>query len=191
MRGKVIIAVFGMIFLLMSITYAGILNYYGKIEGMAEVRGPIFYAGGHAEGVYYNLFINTPPIKEEVISLSNGNRIVFKTEPLGVNGFYKARFDIHIWAKTSNPNSILQFKVFRIDSNQIEHEICTPAPISVGATERFTHYHTNCTSEGEISMSPDDSFGLEIHGVGGSTEYWIMTGHEYAEGYTRIEVSKA
>jgi len=190
-RGKLIIAMFGMIFLLMSITYAGILNYYGKVEGIAKVKGPVFYADGQIGGVYYNLLINTPPTEEKIINFSDGNRIVFKTEPLGVDGFYKARFDLHLWVKTNKSGNFLQFKVIRIDSNLIEHEICTPDTISVGATSRFTHYHTNCSSEGEILMNPNDSFGLEIHGVGTDTEYWIMTGRKYTKGYTRIEVSKA
>ncbi len=186
------LVIFGIVFLLMiSIASAGFLTYYGKVEGIANVKGPIFYANGHVKEAYYDLFINTPPTEEEIINFSDGNRIVFKTEPLGVNGFYKARFDLHLWAKTNKSGNFLQFKVIRIDSDLIEHEICTPAPISVGATERFTHYYTNCTSKGEIPMSPNDSFGLEIHGVGTDTEYWIMTGHNYTKGYTRIEVDKA
>jgi hypothetical protein len=35
----------GIAFLLVvSIAYAGVLNYYGKIVGTANVQGPIFYA---------------------------------------------------------------------------------------------------------------------------------------------------
>ena len=181
MRGKVIIAVFGMIFLLMSITYAGILNYYGKIEGMAEVGGPVFYAAPEK-----TLLINEEPGSFPCYDIKDGESLIFwTTEDLGGIDFdYIPKADLYVRAKVNNPSPPKPLKLTfgYSDISGIMHEICF-STVNINSTE-LGNYHTTCS--GSSTLSNVTGFYYKIEGAGSqSIEYEICTKN------TRIEVSKA
>ena len=177
--------------LLIGIVSAGLLDYFGQITGTVEVDGPVFYLDGHSGGAYYNLLVNEIPSEEEVY-LYDGNRLLFITEPLEVEDFYQANFDIHIWAKTNNSGNIMQFQVVRIKPNLEEEIICVPPAIEPSSSG-FYRKETSCSSPNTISLNPEDRIGLIISGAGIDSEYWIRPGHKYTQdknpAYDRIEIS--
>ncbi len=178
--------------LVIGIVSAGFLNFFGKITGSVVVEGPVFYLDGYWGGVYYNLFTNEIPEDEEEVYLYDGNRLLFITEPLGVDNFYQANFDIHIWAKTNNSGNLLQFQVVRIKPELEEEVICVPPAIEPSSSG-FYRKETSCSSPDTISLNPEDRIGLIIMGAGIDSEYWIRPGHKYTQdgnpAYDRIEVS--
>jgi len=181
--GSIIVSIF-----LIGIVAASFLTYFGKITGSVEVSAPVFYLDGQWGEAYYNLFIDEIPNEAEV-NLENGHRILFVTEPLDVENFYQTRFDIKIWAKTNTEGNILQFQVVRIKTNLEEEIICVPPSIEPNSGTSFTKRETYCESGGEITLNPEDRIGLIIMGAGLDSEYWISTGKDYTDGYSRIEVT--
>ena len=177
--------------LLIGVISASLLTYFGKITGSVEVKGPVFYLDGNWGGAYYNLFINEIPEDELEVHLSDGNRLLFITDPLDVENFYQARFDIKVWAKTNIEGKILQFQVVRIKSGLEEEIICVPSSVTLTNIENFVKKETSCLSSGEINLNPEDRIGLIIAGAEIDSEYWISTGEEYTDGYSKIEVSAA
>ena len=183
--------------LLVGIVSAGLLDYFGRISGSVEVRGPVFYLDGNIGGAYHRLLINEEPKVKEIVNWSDGHRVVFETEPLGINYFYKANFSIHIWAKVNdseNNNELIQLNVVKINESEIEEEICGPMSVNLSKNyNQFKERKISCLSNGEISMNPKDKFGLRIQGTSENetVKYWISTGKNYTQGYSRIEVSAA
>ena len=180
----IIISVF-----LIGIVSAGLIDYFGRITGEVTVEEPVFYLNGHWAEAYYDLFVNEIPSSEEEVHFSDGNRILFISEPLEVDNFYQARFDIIMWAKTNNSGNIMQFQVVRINPNLDEEIICVPDSVILTNTLNYVKKTTFCPSSGEISLNPDDRIGLIISGAGITSEYWIRTGENDAGDYSRIEVT--
>ena len=188
--------------LLVGIVTAGLVPWLSNIvTGSVTVEGPVFYLDGQiADGVYHKLLVNEIPKKQIEINWSDGERIVFKTEPLNINEFYKANFEIHIWAKVNdseNNNELIQLNVVKINESGIEEEIC--GPMSVNLSKYYNQFREReifCSSNDEISMNPKDKFGLRIQGTSENetVKYWISTGKGYGpdeDRYSRIEVSAA
>ncbi len=183
--------------LLIGVVSAGLLDYFGKITGSVEVEGPVFYLDGQIDdGVYHKLLTNEIPNPEDEIEInwSDGHRIVFRTEPLNVDGFYKAKFDIHIWIKTNNASgNLIQLNMMRINEDKTEDIICTNSELINSSIK--THKEISCTSDGEILMKLEDRFGLEIKGLETSESdiFWMSPGAKYTSGgnpvYNRIEIS--
>ena len=198
---KKTLAIIGVItVLLIGIVSAGLLDYFGRISGSVTVEGPVFYLDGNIGGVYHKLLVNEIPKEEIEINWSDGERIVFKTEPLNINEFYKANFEIHIWAKVNdseNNNELIQLNVVKINESGIEEEIC--GPMSVNLSKYYNQFREReifCSSNDEISMNPKDKFGLRIQGTSENetVKYWISTGKGYGpnkDRYSRIEVTAA
>lgn len=198
-KGSLVLVVVNLIVivLLVSVVSAILVPFLSnKVTGETIVSGPIFYLDGSSvpippgdpESVYRNLSLNMPPEEENETYIFDGNRIVFLSEELGIESFYHSGFTIVFWAKTNEAGNILQFEVVKIDSNLEETIICVPFAVEIGAIEIFTRYETSCVSEGEIELEPEDRFGLVVFGVGGDSEYWIKTGHEFTDGYSRMEI---
>ena len=76
---------FGIVFLLViSIAYAGVLEYYGKIIGTANVQGPIFYADlGNNSATVGKLLLNTKPTSTYTTNFVDASSIIFWSENLG------------------------------------------------------------------------------------------------------------
>ena len=62
---------------------------------------------------------------------------------------------------------------------------------STSHINKFWERNTNCSSSSSITLNSEDRIGLEISGAGGTSEYWIRTGHKYTHGYSRVEVTAA
>lgn len=191
MKTKIIASVFLGI-LLIGIMSASFLIYFGKITGSVEITGPVFYLDGEHEdgGVYHKLYVNEIPSQEEIY-FWDGHRLVFKTESLGVDEFYPINLQGIIWMKTNNSGNTVQARFIKLNELNYEQTICDVInPITIGATDNFWKYEFSCSSTGEIDLSSYNRLGLEIWGNGNETQdYWISTGKEYTNGYSRIEVS--
>lgn len=189
MKRKIAMLIFGI--LLIGIVSASLLTYFGKITGSVEVKAPVFYLdGNHTEGgVYHKLYIDIIP-PEEIIYIWDGQRIIFKTNDLEVDNFYSANFNVKVWMKTNNSGNTVQARFIKLNSQNHEETICDVTnPIEIGATSDFGKYKFSCSSSGKIDLIQYDRIGLELRGNGNSSqEYWISTGHQYTDGYSRIEV---
>lgn len=191
MNKKILSALLGI--LLIGIVTAGLISYFGKITGSVEIEGPTFYLDGvHGDGdVWHKLYINELPDKEDIY-FWDGNRIVFKTESLGVDNFYKAEFNATIYIKSNNSGNTIQARFIKLNEKNHDKTICNvnePITIKKGTIRDETF---SCSSTGEIDLSEYDRIGLELRGNGNeSQEYWIRVGHELTHGASRIEVTSA
>lgn len=182
-----------MFILLFGTVSAGLVPYLSNmVTGTVDIKGPVFYLDGYWEGAYYNLFINEIPEDEKEVYLYDGNRILFISEPLGIEDFYKVKFDIHIWAKTNESGNLMQFQIVKLKPSLEETIICVPSTINITSSfEQFEERTTSCSSPDTISLNPEDRIGVVISGADIDSEYWIMTGKEVDNDYSRVEVSKA
>ena len=184
--------------LLIGIVSASFLTYFGRITGSVTVEGPTFYLDGSvvpeeggADIVYRNLIINENPEEEDDTYFFDGHRLIFMSEPLGIEYFYEAEFNIKVWIKTNNQSNIAQYRILKIRDDLSTQTICEPEDVIEfdGHYDSFREKPLSCESNGEINLEPEDRIGLEITGSGGISEYWVRTGRDYANGYTRIEVT--
>ncbi len=190
MKRKIATLILGI--LLIGIVSASFLTYFGRIEGSVTVEGPVFYLDGeHSDGgVYHKLYVNEEPL-EENIYFWDGHRLVFKTEGLDVNEFYRTMFTMKVWMKTNNSGNTIQARVVKLNSENNEITICEVTdPVSIGATSSFTKYTFSCESNTEIDLENYERIGLELRGNGDENqEYWISVGKDRTDGISRIEVS--
>jgi len=197
MKKKTIVASVLLGVLLIGIVTAGLVPYLSNmVSGEVTVEGPVFYLDGSSiplsenpEVIYRGITINTPPTEENITYLFDGQRYLFMSEPLGVDYFYPANFEVIIWSKTNNSGNILQFNIVKVKQDLSEELICSAGTIEPNSGPSFTKRTTNCNSDGEISLNPEDRIGLIITGAGIDSEYWISTGENYTDGYSRIEVT--
>jgi hypothetical protein len=179
-------AIIGIAFLLVvSIAYAGVLSYYGKIIGSVNVQPPIFYADSTSfstGGVYYKMKINKVGIG--TVSLQDGNRILFVTDSLGITSWYPAKWIVKIKVYSPSTNGGLStIRIKKVSQNLLDEDtICEWKAISLA--QGNNSIQENCTT-GQIPFTSTDRFGLEITGAGGLT-YTI-----YTDGSTKVEVSPA
>jgi hypothetical protein len=181
------LVIFGIVFLLViSIAYAGVLNYYGKIIGTANVLPPTFYATSNSiSSNLYTLQINQKPGSEGTITVTDGNSVYFMTEPLGINSFYKGKWHFYIKGKSNSGGSTklsLEFYVPDGANYWVQKtKICEPIILSIETDAKvYDIVNENCY---QVSLSPSDRF---IWKITGPVDISITT-----NGDTRIEVSKA
>jgi hypothetical protein len=162
--------------LVVSLAYAGVLNYYGKIVGNVNVQGPIFYASTNCSDSVCKLYINSLP-SEYSGELTKGY-VYFKSEPLGVDNWYKARWKIFLKLKGTTDNQKVDYDL-RLRNSEYK-TICSS----------FITISTS-VSETSISCNSDKIEGL-------TSQYYLelkLTSENnfviYADGSTRIEVNKA
>jgi hypothetical protein len=179
------LAMIGIAFLLfVSIAYAGVLEYYGKIVGNVNVQPPTFYADSsplQTGGVYYKMKINE--VGSGTVSLQDGNRVLFVTDSLGITSWYPAKWIVKIKVYSpSTDGGLSTIRIKKVRQNLLaEDTICEWEAIPL--TQGNNSIQENCTT-GQISFTSTDRFGLEIVGGGGLT-YTI-----YTDGLTRVEVTK-
>jgi hypothetical protein len=177
------ISVIGIMFLLMiSIASASVLDYYGKIEGTANVQPPVFYASPNSiGGVYYQLLINTIPPTGE-LTLTDGNVIIFASDSLNVDSWYPAYWTTSINVGTNAINNTLTIQLWILDQNYgWKGELCSNV-ITLDSTDYKT-YSVTCHLD-SLSLDPTDRLGLRIGGGGVYSSYTIKV-----DGTTRVEVS--
>jgi hypothetical protein len=178
------LVMFGVTFLLVaSIAYAGVLNYYGKIVGIANVKGPTFYASSNSiGGAYYRFLINTLPTSGE-LTLTDGNVIIFASDSLNVNSWYPAYWSISINVSTNAVNNTLTIQLWILDQNYgWKRELCSNV-VTLDSINYKT-YSVTCRLD-SLSLDPTDRLGLRIGGGGVNSSYTIKV-----DG-TKVEVSSA
>jgi hypothetical protein len=170
--------IFGIVFLLViSIAYAGVLNYYGKIEGIANVQPPLFITDySNISSGWKRLNINTFPEAIGEVSFTDTNAFVFHTDALGITSFYPAHWKFHVTAKVNSPPQTLYLELWEVDPNggSIKSKKCE-ANVTLDSTDYKT-YTATCTL-GEISLNPSYGLGYRLMGAGGpSVIYTIEVG---------------
>lgn len=189
-----------LVILLVGGVSGGVLEWFGVISGEVVVSGPRFYLDGtiipiepHTDNLAYRyLSVNNVPEEENVTHLFNGDRLIYVSEPLGINYFYDSLFNINIRVKTNEKGNLLQLRVIKIDDDMVETEICEPGnPLNISSWYGdFRIRDISCLSNGEIMLNPTDRIALEVRGIGGTAEYWIKTASKSSStGYSRIEVT--
>ena len=174
--------------LVISLAYAGVLSYYGKIVGTASIQPPIFYADSTSlGGVYYKMKINEAGTGS--VTLQDGGRILFVTDPLGISSWYPTKWNVYIKVFTPDTGGGLSaIRIKKVSQNFLtEYTICEWTGISLKSGENSIQ--NTCTPE-QVNFDTTERLGLEIVGAGTLT-YTIFT-----DGSTRIlfevlkEVSK-
>ena len=179
---------------MVSIASARVLDYYGKVEGQAEVKGPTFYASNEniTGTLYYKkLLINQPPSTSGEVSFIDGLLQSFGSSSLNVDSFYRPKFDFYVNAKISDatiPRPLI-LRVYIWDpstTNIIQPAICE-VMVNITSTS-YNSYTATCSGTSPLSLDPNYGFLWEIKGGAGlaSITYSINL-----DGYTRFEVSPA
>lgn len=112
----------GIVFLVfVSFAYAGVLEYYGKIVGNANVEGPIFYAD-FSQG---KLLINVLPSESNRTSFNGSNSFFIYTDDITTTNFsYKVKcvFSVKAWSNQDNQ----KLKLYcRYHNNESWVDICS------------------------------------------------------------------
>jgi len=185
------ISVIGIMFLLMiSIASASVLDYYGKIEGSAEVSGPTFYASNEniTGTLYKKLLINQLPFTSGEVSFIDGLSQSFGSDSLNVDSFYRPKFNFYVETKvddTGEPRPlILKVSIWNPSTKDTIGSICE----SILNISSLANYTATCSGSSPLSLNPSYGFLWEIKGGTGlaSITYTI-----YLNGNTRFEVSPA
>ena len=185
-----------LVVMLIGIASAGVLDYFGKISGEVVVSGPVFYATGeHIEGdiptVIYGMSTNEIPDVDVITNLTNGYTMILTTDSLGVEYFYKPRFDMNIKAKSNNgiEGNDLFLEVWVLDEDyKYEYRICE-TKINIKAVSSFTNYDAYCKGDDELFLEETDRFGLKISGSGGDALYFIRAGFYDPDKMTHMRVT--
>jgi hypothetical protein len=177
---------FGIAFLLVvSIAYAAVLNYYGKVVGTANVQPPIFYADfTNMPTGWKRLNINTPPSLTGEVSISDGNSFAFHTNALGITSFYAANWNFFVKAKVDSPPKNLIVELWRINPSDgtLISKLCEKT-ISITSTE-YSIYSETC-APGSFTLSSSDGLAYVIRGTAPPAVTYTIN----VDGNTRIEVS--
>jgi hypothetical protein len=181
---KEVIVIFGLtLFLLVvSIAYAGVLNYYGKIFGSVNIQPPVFIADfSDMSSGWKRLNINTYPEEVGEISISDGGSFVFHTEALGITSFYPTHWKFHVKAKVNDPPKTLYLELWEVNpvNGEILNKICETS-VSIISTD-YMDYIAVCTTN-DISLSQSNALGYRLMGTGGpSVSYTIQVGKKECE----------
>jgi hypothetical protein len=174
-------AIIGIAFLLVvSIAYAGVLNYYGKIVGNVNVQGPIFYADFSQN----KLLINAKPSQSSQVSFSDSNsKFIFSDDIGGVNFSYQIKCEFSTKAWSDSENQILRLYCRYYDTSW--HDLCY---IDVTVSQIPNVITTSCNSS-LTSITNVHRFGYKFEGQSvGDVTYYIESN---SDGDTRFQVSKA
>jgi hypothetical protein len=175
---------FGIVFLLViSIAYAGVLNYYGKIVGTANVQPPVFIADySDMSSGWKRLNINAFPETIGEVSFTDSYAFVFHTGALGITSFYPANWTFYVKAKVDSlPAKTLYLELWEVNPNDgsLIDRKCE-VPVTLDSTDYKT-YTATCTL-GEISLDPSHGLGYRLMGAGGpSVNYTIKVGERICE----------
>jgi len=176
---------FGIAFLLViSIASAGVLNYYGKIIGTANVQGPIFYADLTANGeTVGKLLLNTKPSATYTTTFKDGAGVLFRSDNLGgidFNYIPKCEFSIKV---RSTENSRVYLICEYYDMSGSTHTICQT---SISTSTIAGTKTASCS--GTSTLSSVKYIVYEIKGdIGFSGSYTVETN---PEGETKLQLNK-
>jgi hypothetical protein len=179
---------------MISIASASVLDYYGKIEGSANVKGPTFYVSNEniTGTLYKKLLINQPPTEEGEVSFIDAQSQSFGSNSLNVDSFYKPKFNFSVNVKVndaSEPRPLI-LRVYIWDpsttKNIIQPDICE-VMVNITSTS-YTSYTATCSGTSPLSLYPNYGFLWEIKGGAGLTD---ITYTINLDNTTKFEVSPA
>lgn len=175
---------------LIGITGASLVSFFSNtIYGNVQVDGPVFYL--QDDGSDKVLLLNEIPTSGREILFSEGDKILFVSDSLGLDEFYDAEFEIHVWARSkNNTGNYLHFRILKD-----EEEICS-ADSSTLTPSNFGERTASCYSEEGITWDTSDKISLEVSGVVAEnstiTDFEIRVGIPNSKDeYSRVEVNKA
>jgi len=177
---KEVIVIFGLtLFLLVvSIAYAGVLNYYGKIVGTANVQGPIFYADISTR----SLLLNQKPTTDNETNFTDGSNVVFCSDDLGGVDFnYIPKCEFYVKA-CSNVSSQIIVACYYNNMTNMTNKICEE---KVNTATNCQVLHTYCN--GTSTLSGVSHIIYEIKGADSTVAYYIQTN---SNGDTRLQINK-
>jgi hypothetical protein len=174
------LAMIGIAFLLVvSIAYAGVLSYYGKIVGNVNVQGPIFYADLTNEA----LILNRKPTNTTEVSFTDSSKKVFRSDNLGSITFnYVPRCDFSVKIY-SNSSSQVIVACYYNDYNDLTHKICET---TIDTTTTYQVLHNSCN--GTSVLTGVNYIIYEISGTGEENiTYYLETN---PNGDTKLQLNK-
>lgn len=176
--------------LLVGIVSAGLLDYFGKIEGSVEVKGPTFYLSAEhlvddGDTQYWALGINDYVSKGNTpVTFTGGKSKWFISPSLGVESFYATNYKIIFEAESTNESGKLDVGVYVVDG-EFPFAKHTPA-LCEKSIDVFNHkddYEINCPIP-ELSLDESERIAIILSDGANSITYSV-----YLKGESRIEVT--
>jgi len=170
------------------------LDVFQGILLTGEDRGEVPSEGGEGGGngglFLHRLLLNENPDSSGEVIINGGNRQLFASDAVGVDGFYPVTFDITIWAKSNTSGDEIGFRVLRMDEVFNEEVICNAGNVSVGAVSSFTKYIASCgTNVAIVNLTSTDIFVLETKSLADFEGFHIIsTGTERTNGMSRMQI---
>lgn len=193
MKKKIATLIVGI--LLMAIVSAGLIDYFGKIEGSVTVEGPTFYLDG--EHPFGNTQLWGLSINEEGTStttkpsFTGQNSKFFLSEPLGVESFYEADWDLTLSLRTKdNVSGQVDIEIYTIEGEDpylTKDNICTNSPsiiIPQLDDSDFHSYSITCEGNELTDMEESDMLVLRLSDGFNSIKYYTEL-----NGNSKIEVT--
>lgn len=188
MKKKIVVIGIIISVLLIGIVSASLLDFFGKITGSVEVKGPVFYASNEyplGGDTYFGLGINKYTLGNPV-SFIGPNPKLFVSEQLGIESFYAANYEISIEAESDNENGQIDAEIYFIEGDDPYNkklEVCsgsTTEPVHGKGTYKIT----TCQTGELINIDPEWRLVLRLTDGLNDINYNI-----YLMGNTKIEVS--
>ena len=171
MMKKLIIAIIGI--LIVSIGFAGVLQYYGKIIGNVNVQPPVFYVSTDCLGSVCKLYINSLP--GDYSGTVEKNSVYFDSQPLNVESWYRGEWKIVLKLKGTTENQRVDYYLRFANSDY--KSICN-GYISISTQEE--EVTISCKSN-SIELTSQHYLELFL----ASKSNFVV----YADGSTKIEVT--
>ncbi len=178
--------------LLIGIASAGLIDYFGRIEGSVEVEGPVFYLDGSQpiDG-YWGLAINNEGESRNPVYFTGSNSKFFITESLEVKSFYEANWDLTLLLRTENGVSgqvdVEIYTIEGVNPYLTKDNICTNSP-SIIIPERgdsnFYSYSITCEGNELTDMEESDMLVLRLSDGFNTIKYYTEL-----NGDSKIEVT--
>ncbi|MFH1521685.1 MAG: hypothetical protein ABIF18_01875 [archaeon] len=161
MKKIIVIGILGIV--LVSFVSAGLLDYFGKIEGSVEVSGPVFYLDGNKDldyDNYYTLKLSDNNIASAYPLLSGDEKIWFVSDILGIDNFYDEEYDITLKLKSVNGDVNLTGSIsaelwIGDEDNYRKEKICE-TPILIGISREEEPYDLKCVPGSEDGLKNID-----------------------------------
>ena len=179
MKTKIIVGVLLGV-LLIGILSAGLIDYFGRITGSAEVEGPVFYTAPGDK-----LLINEKPLTSGTPTIDNTDSQIFETEKLeGIDFNYIPTANFYVRAKVNNPPQNLTLIFGYEDTDNNYYQICS-SNVTIQNSSLKNYSLVSCS--GTLAPSDIKKIYYEVKGNCEDCKYGIR--HFTGEFYSRIEIS--
>jgi hypothetical protein len=189
MKRKIAMLILGI--LLIGVISASLLTYFGQITGSVEVKAPKFYLSCENSDISskpYKLLINNDSTGECTRSFTDGSTNQwFVTDPLGVESFYPANYEIFLKVKNTHENEtgqiLVQLWVIDEDGHlkspdPIDSELFSISPNSIWESSLIL-------TGGELTLDDTDRIALKLTDGLHDITYQVLI----KDGNNKIEVT--